>query len=412
MAAATKGSVMTSRVKGKHAPDCVQLSYQLIRNTTSPDEKSIGVQSFVANAPAAEILKVQTKANLRSYLGEYSPRKRNRVHEAMRATMESQPERFIIRNSGFVVTATEVAVDDNAKVVTLTDASLINGAQSQGEVRSFLADTSDEGDLSEMDDVPFYVRLTIIIDPDAAQVAETAIARNIATPIKSLTEANARGQLNDLASSVKEVRPDIKIRMTESDADGIDARKVLQLARLLMPASVSGNTTAAEKLRPYKNPEQCLTDFCEWFETKGTNPISKAKYDFTVEIAPYALIEYEKWECHQDWNKQNMWEKTKKGGRALRRDKKTKKIIWISPSILFPIMGAMSEFVVKDKKGNWQIQKPKIFKEEEMIRRAATQFHGHESNPILMGRSESAYDALRIYPQTLVDILHDISANT
>ena len=107
----------------------MQISYQLISNTTSPDEKSIGVQSFVANASAAEILKVQTKANLRSYLGEYNPRKRNRVHEAMRGTMESQPERFIIRNSGFVITATEVAVDDAAKIVTLTDASLINGAQ-------------------------------------------------------------------------------------------------------------------------------------------------------------------------------------------------------------------------------------------------------------------------------------------
>jgi hypothetical protein len=145
-----------------------------------------------------------------------------------------------------------------------------------------------------------------------------------------------------------------------------------------------------------------------WFQTKTSNPADKAKYDFTIEIVPYALLEYEKWETHQDWNKQNISEKTKKGGRALRRDK-TKKITWISPSILFPIMGAMSEFVTQGKKGKWQINKPKIFKEEEMIRRAAIQFHGHESNPILMGRSESAYDALRIYPQTLVDVLHNIS---
>ncbi len=47
---------MTSPTKGKHAPDRVQLSYQLLRNTTSPDEKLIGVQSFVANLPAFEIL--------------------------------------------------------------------------------------------------------------------------------------------------------------------------------------------------------------------------------------------------------------------------------------------------------------------------------------------------------------------
>jgi hypothetical protein len=30
---------------------------------------------------------------------------------------------------------------------------------------------------------------------------------------------------------------------------------------------------------------------------------------------------------------------------------------------------------------------------------------------MLMGRSEAAYDAVRIYPQTLVDVLRDIAAN-
>lgn len=402
---------MTSPIKGKHAPSSVQLSYQLLRNTTSPDEKSIGVQSYVANAAAMEILKLETKANLRSYLGEYNPRKRNRVHLAMRRTMEAQPERFIIRNSGFVITATDVSIDDNAKVLTLTDGSLINGAQSQGEIRAFLSDLVDPDNPSEPQEAPFYIRLTIIMDPDTAEVAETAIARNIATPIKSLTEANARGQLNELAKSILDEIPNAKIRMKESDEEGVDARKVLQLTRLLMPTTVSVNQTAAEKLRPYKNPEQCLTDFCEWFENKDFDPVSKQKYDFTVQIAPFALKEYENWEMHAEWNKQNIWEKTKKGGRAVRRDKKTKKISWISPAILFPIMGAMSAFVIKDKKGKWRIQKPKIFKEEQMVQRAANQFHGHESNPILMGRSESAYDALRIYPQTLVDVLHDLAAS-
>jgi len=153
-----------------------------------------------------------------------------------------------------------------------------------------------------------------------------------------------------------------------------------------------------------------LTDFCNWFDTKDVNQDDKQKYDFTVQIAPLALREYENWEGHPEWNKQYIWEETKKGGRAVRRNKKTKKIEWISPAILFPIMGAMSEFATKDKKGNWRIQKPKIFKEEEMIRRAANQFRALDSNPILMGRSEGAYDALRIYPQTLVDVLHDFAA--
>jgi hypothetical protein len=401
---------MTSPTKGKHAPNCVQLSYQLLRNTTSPDEKSIGVQSFVANFAAFEVLKLDTKDNLRGYLAAYDPRKRNRVHDAIRKTIDTAPERFIVRNSGLVVTASDVSVDDSAKSVTLTDASLINGAQSQGEIRQFLSDITDPENPEPPDEIPFYVRATIIVDPDHSEIVETAIARNIATPVKSITEAGARGQLDELEKSITNVMPGAKIRKAESDTDVIDTRKVLQLCRLLMPTSVSSNATAAEKLRAYKNPEQCLTDFCEWFAAKGTDPDSGQKYDFTVQIAPYALQEYSRWETHHDWNGHKIWSETKKGGRAVRRDKKTKKIVWVSPAILFPLMGAMSEFCVKDHKGRWRIEKPDRFREDEMVRRAVNQFRAHNSDPILMGRSEAAYDALRIYPQTLVEVLRDIAA--
>jgi hypothetical protein len=402
---------MSSLKMGKHAPTRVQLSYQLLRNTTSPDEKSIGVQSFVANLPAYEILKLDTKDNLRSYLAEYDSRKRNRVHDAIRTTIDENPQRFIIRNSGFVVTAADVSVDDNTKVLSLVDASLINGAQSQGEIRKYQRDMQ-EADASDAEDNPFYVRATIIVDPEAAEIVETAIARNIATPVKSITEAGARGQLNELEDSIASVMPGARIRKAESDVDVIDTRKVLQLCRLLMPTSVSGNATAAEKLRAYKNPEQCLTDFCEWFADKNNDPASREKYLFTVEIAPFALREYEKWEAHPEWNGHRVWSETKKGGRAVRRDKKTKKIVWVSPAILFPLMGAMSEFCTKDNKGRWRIIKPARFKEDEMVRRAVNQFRAHGSDPILMGRSEAAYDALRIYPQTLVEVLRDMAAET
>ena len=55
-----------------------------------------------------------------------------------------------------------------------------------------------------------------------------------------------------------------------------------------MPSSISKNSAAAEKLRAYKNPEQCLTDFSDWFQEKSRDPDARAKYEFTVAIAPYA----------------------------------------------------------------------------------------------------------------------------
>jgi hypothetical protein len=398
---------------GSHTPSSVHLSYQLLRNTTSPDEVSTGVKSFVANLPAFEILKLDTRENLRAYLAAHNPKKRNRVHDAIRETIETEPERFITRNSGFAIAATAIEVDDNKKTIWLKEASIINGAQSQGEIMSWVHDTFGDQFGDGAADPPFYVRAEIIVDPDPGEVVETAIARNTATAVKSISQAGARGHLDELEESIKKVHPNVQIKMKETDEGGYDTRKILQYARLLMPASVSKNESAAEKLRAYKNPEQCLTEFSEWYEKKGKdqskeeNLLARRKYDFTVKIAPHAISEYEYWERHEGWKGQYIWDATKKGGRACRRDK-TGKITWVSPGLIFPILGAMSEFVEETSPGNWAITKPKVFKPTEMIARTVAQFRTVDSDPMLMGRSAGVYDALRIYPRTLVEVMLDM----
>ncbi len=393
--------------KRLHAPSSVTLHYQLIRNTTSPDEAKCGVKSFVVNLPAFEIVDLNTKENLREYIAEYNPKKRNRVHDAIRGTILSDPERFIIRNSGLVITASAIDINDDKKRMKLVEPSIINGAQSQGEVTRYIKEQfPDEADWDN-EDPPFYVRAQIIIEEDEDEVTETAIARNTATPVKSISQAGARGHLEDLEKSIRTKYPDIKIRKSETDEDVYDTRKILQWARLLMPVEVSGNPSAAEKLRAYKNPEQCLTDFSHWFESKKDDADARLKYDFTVQIAPYALKEYEYWEANPEWNGHQIWEETKKGGRACKRNADGD-IYWVSPGLVFPIIGAMAEFVEKNEDGKWKIRKPKRFKASEMVRRAVAQFRAYSSDPMAMGRSEAAYDALRIYPQTLVQVMREM----
>lgn len=399
---------MAKNANGPHTPSSVQLSYQLIRNTTSPDETATGVKSFVVNLPAFEILKLDTKENLRSYIAEYNPKKRNRVHDAIRNTIETEPQRFITRNSGFVIGAADIDVDDNKKVIRLTDPSILNGAQSQGEIRHWALETYGDDLSSGGEEPPFFVRAEIVVDSDVKEVVETAIARNTATPVKSISQAGARGHLEELEASIKRRRPDIKIRKSETDEDVYDTRKILQYTRLLMPTIVSRNDSAAEKLRAYKNPEQCLTDFSEWYENRSKDPSARIKYEFTVQIAPYAIEEYEFWERHEGWNGHHVWEETKKGGRACRRDKKTGKVVWVSPGLVFPVLGAMSEFVEVKSPGQWTISKPSLFKPTEMIARAVAQFRSVDSDPMQMGRSAGAYDALRIYPGTLVEVMRDM----
>jgi hypothetical protein len=386
------------------APKSVRLHYQLLRTTTSPDEVATGVRSHVANVVAAEILTLGTELNLRDYIAEYNPRKRNRVHVAIRDTIDTERQRFITRNSGFVVACTDADVDDGAKAITLHNPSIVNGGQSQGEIAKWFNETFPEG--APVDDPQFYVRLEVIVDPDPSEIVETAIARNTATPVKSISQAGARGHLEELQESISRVRPDITIRKSETDEDVYDTRKILQYARLLMPESVSKSDSAAEKLRPYKNPEQCLSDFSDWFMKKDRDPEAAAKYRFTIEIAPHAISEYEYWEGHEAWNGKYIWEETSRG-RAVRRDR-TGRIVWASPGLVFPIMNAIRRFVVDD--GAWKISKPPVFKPADMTTQAVGQFRSVGSDPMQMGRNVGAYEALLIYTTTIVDVMRDMAS--
>lgn len=152
---------------------------------------------------------------------------------------------------------------ETGSLTVIADRGYFNGeeivdcenAGTQGEIKQWIVDTYGDTLPGVEEEPPFYVRAEIIVDPDPDEVVETAIARNTATPVKSISQAGARGHLDDLEASIKKRRPNLTIRKSETEFDGFDTRKILQYARLLMPTSVSQNDAAAEKLRAYKNPE-------------------------------------------------------------------------------------------------------------------------------------------------------------
>ena len=383
-----------------------RISYQLIRNVTSPEEKDNGVQTYVANIPATELTKLGTEDNLRTYIPEHSAKRRNAVHKAIERTIVEEPSRFINRNSGVTIACAKASVNDSASLISMVGASIINGAQTQGEILRYLAELSEVDGAGEP---TFNVRAEIIVDPDHSSIVETAIARNTATRVQDISQAGARGHLNDLRDKMK-AELGLNIRTSETDTDVVETMQVLQYARLLMPSSVSGNTSPSELLRPYKNRAQCLEDFSQWWylKDKGSTPaeraLAQARYDFVIQMAAVAWREYTYWEGHLGWNNKYIWEQTQKGGRVVRRDKKNK-IVWVSPGIVFPVMKAMSAFVSQDASGAWKLDKPSLFKPDDMIRRAVAQFRAHDSNPMDMGRSESAYEALLTYPETIVEVM-------
>lgn len=382
-----------------------ELPYNVIRNLTSPDEKANGVQTWFANVNARDLLPLGTQDNLRSYIAEHSPSKRNAVHKQIENTIQELPDRFINRNSGVTITCTACEVDDNKRIARLANASIINGAQTQGELKRYFA--SEEGEAAE-----FMVRAEIIMEPHHEQIVEIAIARNTATSVKSVSQAGARGYLTELKAAIEGALPGETLQMSETDEVGphvLNTQSVLQWTRLLMPPSLLGGASARNV--PYKQGGKCLADFSGWAQNAKSDPNAKERYDFMVSMAPAAIAEYRHWEQHDGWNDQRLHEYGKKsdkphGGRPVRRDKASRKVVWVAPGILFPIMSALSAFV-KEKRGKWTLDKPSLFKEDELIRRAVQQFRSDTVNRevALMGRSEQAYDALSIYTETIAAVL-------
>src|SRR3954462_12878941 len=97
----------------------LDLPYNLIRNLTSPDEKANGVQTWFANVNARDILKIGTEDNLRSYIAEHLPSKRNSVHKQIENPIQELPDRFINRNAGVTITCTSCEIDDAQKIARL-----------------------------------------------------------------------------------------------------------------------------------------------------------------------------------------------------------------------------------------------------------------------------------------------------
>lgn len=382
--------------------DVCVLHYDTIRNLTSPAEKRNGVQTWFANMSAKQVLAVGTRDNLRSYIAEHATSKRNAVHRQIENTILELPDRFINRNSGITITCTECAIDDTKKVARLANASIINGAQTQGELKRYFS--SLEAD----EDIDFQVRAEIIMDPSHESIVEIAIARNTATSVKSVSQASARGYLTELSEEIAAELGE-KLQMSETDTVGLNVQSVLQHARLLMPNALLGDKAPARNFA-YKQGGKCLTDFSTWAHNRGSDPDAKRLYDFVVDIAPAAIREYRRWEAHEGWNGHRLHERGRfndkpVGGRPVRRDKNGK-VVWVAPGILFPLMSALSAFVEKTS-GGWALKTPELFKEEELIRRAVQQFRALDREVTVMGRSEAAYDALSIYTETIASVLAD-----
>ncbi len=385
----------------------VRLSYLKIRDVTTKDEEANGASTYVAVLPAPEILKIGTDDNLRTYIPAHEGKKRNLVHKAIARTIREDSDRFSQFNSGFLIGASKIIVDDNKKIVTLRHASVNNGAQSQGEIKRYIDECAARGE--QPDD--FAIRCELSIEPDPSTRTTIAVARNTATKIEGISIAGKHGYFEDLAASFKETHPDLELARSETDVEEkyVDTRMLLQVLWAMMPEVLipENRRTVEARMRAYKNAAYCLQDFIEIYDTRTTDPENLARYRYFVDMAGPAWREYRRWHAHEQWNDKRLREPLRQ---VVRSDDG---VIKVSDGIIFPILSALSRFVKKvghtrlgAGRPKWRIVYPKVFHDEDMLIAARRQLIQCDGRPMLMGRSGAAYEAL----MTLTEMAERYSA--
>jgi len=388
----------------------VALSYDTIRNMTSPEEKANDARSYFANVPIAELLKLDTAANLRDYIPDHPGKHRTQAHKAIGQTLRERSDRFIQLSSGITVAASNIEIDDNKKVVTVTHGSIINGAQTQGEIRLFLDEMRNAADGSGGEFVPdFHARVEFMVDPEAAFVVDAAIARNTSTNIQRVSMAGKKRYFDELDASFRQTFPKLRLAKSETDTgdEFVDTLRLLQVLWAMVPEKLLPSTTrstAEARLKSYKNRAFCLLDFEKdvFDKDNAADPKVRAaateRYQCMVDLAGPAWKQYLRWRHHKDWEGRRLREST----RAIRR---TDSGYTVADGVIFPILAAMSLFIDRDPvTAKYRFDIPQVFEEQDMVEAARDQLTAHKGNPMLMGRNAAVYDAMTMLTRMVLRV--------
>lgn len=372
----------------------VTLNYSIIRNVTSAEEDAYGSKAFIAVIPIAEVLKLDTRGNVRDYIPDYNGNKRNTTHKEIEATLREESERFIQRHSGITIKATNIKVTDDKRQAVLREASIIDGAQTRGEIKRFLA-------LCEKDGTPppdIHVRAEILVDDDEEKLTLAAIARNTSTNVSYLSIAGAKRYYDELDEHFRAHYPDLKLKKSETDTgdDYIETEKLLQTLHCLMPKDLipEGKQWANYRVQAYYQKATVAANFSRDIlaardPSHKDHEGAKARYKFYLDMAGPAWALREKLGTATYFEGLRLYE----GRGAVERDVNGK-IVAVADSIIFPILSTLSYFVrYNEKKQRWMVVNVPDALIRLLASSAAKLSRGYQKL-MLMGRDRGAYEQL------------------
>ena len=364
----------------------VDIPYYCIRKISSPEDEASDRVVYSGQMPLRSILKLSTHENVREFLQDAEGRKKRRptqVHRAIRDTLDNRPEMFSVLNGGVVIVARISENNEKTKTLRLLGPSIINGSQTQGVVKEFLA-----GREEDQDSLSVHVKFELIITSDDGLIAEISIARNSQDDVQPISIIGRRGQLNELNDRIGQRR---RLRRSETQRpsetnDIVDTERLLKVIAALLPKTLQWKPGEFSKAYTYDRPTTCLKDFA-LIEKRAKDAsdlqhdLAKKVYEFYLDIAPKALEISEKWKRHQGFQGTGL--------RSIERDGKT--ITEVPDGILFPIFASLSEFAAKGADG-WEIKIPPELSDDKLIQAAKSCYIDiARSKPDAMGKTKACY---------------------
>jgi len=363
----------------------VVVPFHCIRNISSPEDQAEKRFIYSGQLPLSALVDLPANENVREYLVNAEGKQRKsptQVHLAMRETLKERPSVFSVLNGGVVIVAKSSEIDEKARTLLLKDASIINGSQTQGEVKVFLA-SGGNGDNT-------HVKFELIITDDDDLVADVSIARNFQNAVQLLSIAGRKGELDELEEAMKQRYSAIRLQKSESQRpnesnDLLHTEKLLQVIAALLPPELWWKKSEYSKTYTYSAKATCLKDFRNIHdEAKSGLQDFGEVYRFYLDIAPFAWELYQRWKEHQGFQ----------GSRLRSIDRNGKEIVEVPDGIIFPILAALAQFASKTDEG-WRVKCPKQLDDKELIAAAKRAYMDiANSKPEIMGKSRPCYSAL------------------
>ncbi len=390
---------MSGAAKGR--TDRVELSYHTLRNISSPEDIENGRKVYAGSILCNQLLDLPTDQNVREYLVEAEGKKRRaktQVHRAIERTLYDRPHDLSVLNAGLVIVANDAQVDDAKKILRLLDASIVNGAQTQGVLREYYKNYEDE-------DVPppaIHIKFELIVTADADLIGEISIARNFQNDVMTVSIVGRRGMFEELESRFKlyENTPEgMKLRKKETDLteDFVRTERMVQVLTALTPESLwmrKFENGVPTKAYTYSAASKCLKEYQDIYTLAKSVPNgdesahmreqrenAKAIYAFFLDVVGQAWEIYNKWKAHPGFTGTHL--------RKLDRNN-------LPDGIIFPILASLSVFAKTDSTGAWRIDVPASV--DAQLIQAAKQVYMNvaNSNPSTMGRSQACYALLNM----------------